>query len=183
MHNLGRGSVQITVKLHSGFLMNDFRQRLSSLAVGGVTIEVTPLGKIVSESMENTHMTLQLLGCFALLGIVVAGLSAYVTTSLMVAAMNREIGIRMAMGAQFRDIFLLVLWRGIRAILIALPVGLFLAWVLSRILSGFLFQIKIDDPLAWIVSCAALLGITIIAVLIPALRATRVNPLDAMRGE
>ena len=182
--NIGRSSVKtFIVKLHSGLLMNDFRQRLSGLDVGEVTVEMTPLGAIVSESMDNTHMTLQLLGCFALLGIAVAGLSAYTTTSLMVAAMNREIGIRMAMGAQAWDIFLFVLWRGMRAILIALPVGLFLALVLSRILSGFLFQVKVNDPLAWIISCVVLVGITIIAVLIPALRAARVNPLDAMRSE
>jgi ABC-type antimicrobial peptide transport system permease subunit len=151
--------------------------------VGAVTIEVIPLGKIVSQSMDNTHMTLQLLGCFALIGIVVAGLSAYATTSLMVAAMNREIGIRMAMGAQTGDIFLFVFLRGIRAILIALPVGLLLALIMSRILSGFLFQVKVDDPVAWIVSCAVLLGITVIAVLVPALRSVRVNPLNAMRNE
>ena len=182
--HLGRAFVKtFTVKLHSGALMNDFRQRLSNLDVGAVSIELIPLGKIVSESMDNTHMTLQLLGCFTLIGIVVAGLSTYVTTSLMVAAMNREIGIRMAMGAQTLDIFLFVFWRGTRAILIALPVGLFLALILSKILSGFLFQVKIDDPLAWIVSCAVLLGITAIAVLIPALRASHVNPLDAMRNE
>ena len=182
--HLGRGAVKtFTVKLHSGLLMNDFRQRLSGLEVGAVSIEVIPLGKIVSESMDNTHMTLQLLGCFALLGIVVASLSTYVTTSLMVAAMNREIGIRMALGAQKWDILRLVLWRGIRAILFALPVGLFLAWIMSKILSGLLFQVKVDDPLAWVISCAVLLGITLIAVFIPALRAAHVNPLDVMRNE
>ena len=171
------------VKLHSRDFIKDFRQRLSGVDFGFSTIEINPLNEIVSESMANTRLTLQLLGCFALLGIVVAGLGAYATTSLMVAAMNREIGIRMAMGATTWNIFLFVLWRGIRVILIALPVGLFLAWILSRILSGFLFQVKTDDPLSWVISCAVLLAITTIAVLIPALRATRVNPLDAMKNE
>jgi predicted permease len=170
------------VKLHSGLLIKDFRQRLSSLDVGFTTIESSPLGDVVSESMADTRMTLQLLGCFALIGIVVAGLSAYTTTSLMVATMNRETGIRMAMGATTWDILLFVFWRGIRAIFIALPFGLFLAWILSKILSGYLFQVKIDDPLAWIISCALLIGIAVIAALIPALRATRVNPMDAMRN-
>ena len=171
------------VKLHSGNLMKDFRQRLSNLDLEFTTVELSSLKDVVSESTANTRMTLQLLGSFAFLGILVAGLSAYATTSLMVAAMNREIGIRMAMGAQIWDILLFVFWRGIRMILIALPVGLFLAWVLSKILSGFLFQVKINDPLAWIVSCSVLLGITVIAVFIPALRAARVNPLDVMRAE
>jgi len=101
----------------------------------------------------------------------------------MAAAWNREMGIRMAMGATTWDILRLALWRGIRAILFGLPVGLFLAWILSRVLSGFLFQVKTDDPLAWITSCAVLLGITTVAALIPALRAIRVNPADALRNE
>jgi len=171
------------VKLHSELLMKDFRHRLFNFDINLAIIKVHPLREIVSVSTANMRMTLQLLGCFALLGIVVAGLSAYAITSLMVIAMNREIGIRMAMGAATGNIFRLILWRGIRTILFALPIGLFLAWILSRILSGFLFQVKVDDPLAWIISCAALIGIAGIAVLIPALRAIRVNPLDAMRNE
>ena len=171
------------VKLHSRALINDFRQRLSSFDAGSVTIEIQSLGDITSESMASTRMTLQLLGCFAMLGIIVAGLGIYATTSLMIAAMYREMGIRMAMGAQTSDILRLALWRGTRAIFLGLPLGLFLAWVLSRILSSYLFQVMIDDPIAWIISCALLLVITIIAALIPAIRATRVNPMDALRSE
>jgi len=89
----------------------------------------------------------------------------------------------MAMGAQTWDILRLALWRGMRAILFGLPFGLFLAWILSRILSGYLYQVKIDDVFAWVMSCAVLLGITIIAALIPAVRATRVNPMDVLRNE
>ena len=171
------------VKLHSGALMNDFRKRLSGFDTGSVIIEARSLGEIVSESMTNTRMTLRLLGIFALLGIIVAGLSAYATTSLMIAAMNREMGIRMAMGAQFWDILRLAFRRGSRAIIVGLPLGLFLAWILSRILSGFLFQVKVDDSLAWIVSGAVLIGIAAIAVLIPALRAACANPADILRKE
>jgi ABC-type antimicrobial peptide transport system permease subunit len=171
------------VKLHSAALMKDFRQRLSNLDMGAVSIEVLTLGEIVSESMANMRMTLQLLGCFAFLGILVAGLSVYATTSLMAAARNHETGIRMALGATTLDILRLTLWRSIRIILFALPVGLFLAWILSQVLSSFLFQVKVGDPLAWVISCALLLVITTVAALIPALRAARVNPLDALRNE
>ena len=72
---------------------------------------------------------------------------------------------------------------GARAILIGLPFGLLLAWILSKILSGFLFQVKVDDPVAWIISCTLLFMITIIAAFIPALRIAHVNPLDALRNE
>jgi hypothetical protein len=178
-----RTSQTFLVRLHSGAFMQDFRRRLSGFDAGPVTIEVSTLGETVSESMANTRMTLQLLGSFALLGFVVAGLGVYATTSLMMAAMNREMGIRMAMGAQIWDILRLALWRGTRAIIIGLPLGLFLAWILSRTLSSYLFQVKDDDPLAWIVSCAALIGITIIAAFIPALRAAFANPADILRKE
>ena len=178
---------QLLVKLRPGTLLNNFqsnvRRRLSGLAVVPTEFDVQPLSEHVKDAMANRRLTLQLLGCFAILGVIVSSLAIYATATAMAAARKREMGIRMAMGAQFWDILRLAFWRGIRSIFVGLPLGLFLAWILSRILSSFLVQVNVDDPLAWIVSCAALLGITIIAVLIPALRATRVNPLDAMRGE
>ena len=170
------------VRLHSRSMMKDLRQRISGLDSGTIKFEMRPLDEIVSASTANVRLTLQLLGGFAVLGMIVSGFGVYATTSLMAAARNRETGIRMALGAQTWDIIWLALWRGMRAILLGLPFGLFLAWVLSRMLSGYLFQVKIDDPLAWIISCAALLGITIIAALIPAVRASRVNPMDVLRN-
>ena len=175
-------SQKFIVKLHSVALMKDLRQHISGLDMGSMTIETLPFSEIVSEATTDTRMTLQLLGCFALLGIVVAGLGVYATTSLLAKAWNREMGIRIAIGAQVWDILRLALWRGTRAILLGLPFGLFLAWILTRILSSYLFQVNVGDPLVWIISCAFLLFITIIAAFIPALRVTRVNPLDAMRS-
>jgi len=170
------------VKLHSRDLMSDFRQRLSDFDAGSVTFELQSLGDIVSGAMANTRMTLQLLGIFALLSIVVAGMGVYTTTSLMAAAWTREMGIRIALGAQTFGILRLALWRGTRAILFGFPFGLFLAWILSRTLSSYLFHVKTGDPFVWVISCALLLIITIVAAFIPAFRSTRVNPLDAMRN-
>ena len=170
-------------KIHSEALMKDFRQRLSGFDAGSVTIEAQSLGNIVSEALANTHMTLELLGGFALLSIGVAGLGVYATTSIMATSWNREMGIRMAMGAQAWDILRLALWRGTRAIIFGLPLGLFLALILSRILSNYLFQVKILDPIVWVICCALLLAITILAALIPSLQAVRVNPLDVIRND
>ena len=89
----------------------------------------------------------------------------------------------MALGAQNRTILILALWRGIRAILIGLPLGLFLAWILSRMLSSFIFQLNANNPLVWVVSCVVLLGIVAVAALIPALRLIRISPMDALRDE
>ena len=171
------------VKLRPGTSFQDFhsdaRRRLSGL--GLIWIEAKPLSEYVKDATVNQRLTLQLLTWFAVLGIIVSGLGVYATATLMASARTKETGIRMALGAQTWDILKLTFCRGIRAILVGLPVGLFLAWVLARILSSFLVQVNIDDPLSWILSCAVLLVIATVAALIPALRATRVNPLDAMR--
>ena len=90
-------------------------------------------------------------------------------------------GIRIAIGAQTWDIIRLALWRGARAILIGFPFGLLLAWILSKTLSGYLVQVNIYDSLVWVISCAMLIVITTVAALIPAIRASRVNPVDVLR--
>jgi len=173
------------VRLRPGASLQNFhsnlRQRLSGFPLE--SIEVKPLNEYVKDATSNQRLTLQLLIGFAVLGIIVSGLGVYATATLMAAERTRETGIRMAMGAQTWDILKLAFWRGIRAILVGLPFGLFLAWVLAKVLSSYLVQVKIDDLLSWIISCAILLVIATIAALIPALRASRVNPMDALRKE
>ena len=181
----GSGEINILVKLRANTSLQNFqtglRQRLSGFAVDWV--EVQPLSERVKYVMANQRLTLQLLGCFAVLGIIVSGLAVYATASLMVTARKREIGIRMAIGAQPWNILRLVLWRGIRAILLGLPFGLFLAWILSRVLSSFLVHVVVDDLLLWLTCCVVLLVITTVAALIPALQALRINPMGVIRGE
>jgi len=171
------------IKLRSEKLMKDFRQRLSNMNTGTTYIDLRSLNNIVSESTANIRLLLNMLGGFALLGVIVAGSGIYATTSLMAAIRNREIGIRIAMGAQFWDILKFALWRGIRVILLGLPLGLFLAWILSRMLSSFVFQLNTSNPVVWVMGCALLIIIVTVAALIPALQATRVNPVDAIRKD
>jgi len=176
-------SLRFLVRLHSALLMSDLRQRLSAFDTDSVRIEVQSLKDYTYDPKANTNMALQFLGCFALLGIVVAGSGVYATTTLMASSRNKEIGIRMAMGAQTGNIIRFVLWRGLRPIIIGLPIGLLLASILSKFLASFIVQLNITDPLAWILSCMVLFGIAAIASLIPALRIIRVNPLDVLRKE
>jgi predicted permease len=171
------------VRLRSNTFMSTFRQRLLKLNTGSAYIEVQSLKQNVAESTAHIHLALQLLGCFALLGIIVAGLGVYAITTLMMVSRNRETGIRMALGAQSIDILRFAILRGMRPVLIGLPVGLILAWILAKMLSSFIFQVNASVSLAWTVSCVLLIGIVIVAVLIPALRAIRVNPINAMRNE
>ena len=171
------------VRLHSASLIKDFRQRLFKLDTGLVHIEMQSLRDYTSDPTANTHLVLQFLGCFTLLGIMVAGLGVYATTTVMAVSRNKEIGIRMAVGAQNGNILRFVLLRGLRPIIIGLPLGLFLAIILSRILASFIVQLNITDLLAWLLSCVVLVGVTTIATFIPTLRAIHLNPLDVLSKE
>jgi len=180
-------SYQLLAKLRPGVSLMDFqsnaRNRLSGFTMAPAVFEVHALSEYIKDVMISRRLTLQLLSCFTILGVIISGLSIYATAALMVAARNREMGIRIALGAQTWDILLLALWIGLRATILGLPLGLLFSWILSKVLSSFLIQANVNDPLAWGVSCAVLLGITLIAVLIPAVRATRVNPLDILRNK
>ena len=133
------------VKLHSNSLTKSFQRGLVGMNNGLVYINIQSLDKLVSDSTAHMRLLLQFYSSFALLGILIAGLGVYATATLVATARNRENGIRMAMGANAWDIFMLAVWRGIRVIIIGLPVGLLIAWVLSRILSSFIFQLNAND--------------------------------------
>ena len=179
------GSLDIMVKLRPNISIQNFhsnvRQQLSGFPLDWV--EVQPLNGYVKEAMANQRLTLNLLIGFAVLGIVVSSLAVYATATLAAEARTKETGIRMAMGAHKWEILRLAFWRGIRAILLGLPFGLFMALILSKVLASFLVQVKIGDPITWIICCVILLAIATIAALIPALRTIRVNPLYALRNE
>ena len=183
----GFGSNQsFLVKLRPNASLMSFqsnvRRQFSDLDAGLALLEIQRLQEHVSEAMTEQRLLSLLISCFGALGFVVSGISVYSTSKLMISSRIKEIGIRIAMGAQFSNIVRLVLFRSARALVIGLPCGLFLGWVLVRGLSSTLYQVKSSDPVIWIISCAVLLAITIVASLIPAIRAARVNPLDAMRN-
>jgi len=173
----------ILVKLRSNTLFKSFhsnaRQRLSGFSLDWV--EMKPLNEYVKDATANQRLMLQFLMGFAILGIIVAGLAVYATAILAAAARTKETGIRLAMGARTWDILKLAFWRGIRAILVGVPLGLFLALILCKFLSSALVHVNIRDPLAWLISCALLFAIAAGASLIPALRAIFINPTDALR--
>ena len=123
----GRGINQtFLVRLRPGTSFQNFhsnaRRRLSGFTLNW--IEVQPLSGYIKDATANQRLTLQLLFGFAVLGITVSGLSVYATATLMAAARTRETGIRMAVGARTWDILRLAFLRGVRAIILGLPVGL-----------------------------------------------------------
>jgi predicted permease len=123
-----------------------------------------------------------ILGAFGMVALLLAAVGLYGVVAFAVAQRTREIGIRVALGAQSREVLRLMLRQGLMLAGIGLVVGLPLAFAAARLLSGFLLGAGAADPLVFVVAAGALMAVTLLASYIPARRASRVNPMVALRS-
>jgi putative ABC transport system permease protein len=124
-----------------------------------------------------------LLATFACLALVLAAMGIYSVLSYGVRRRVREIGIRMALGAQLRDVLRLVIFDGMKPALVGLGIGVIGALLIGRVMASLVFGVKTTDP-ATIVSVSMLLaGVALLATAVPAYRATRVDPIKTLRDE
>jgi predicted permease len=120
---------------------------------------------------------------FGLLALVIAALGLYAVTAYGVTQRTQEIGVRMALGAQRRDVVRLAVWQALRATAIGAGVGLLAALLLSRVVRALLFQVQPADPATLVASIGLLLVVATAAAFVPARRAARVDPMEALRCE
>ncbi|MFI5185021.1 MAG: FtsX-like permease family protein, partial [Vicinamibacteria bacterium] len=163
-------------------------QRQISAAAHGIDSEtaltsVHTLTEIRDSALAQPRLTTALLGLFALvaLAITATGLSGLIAYS--VSQRTHEIGIRIALGAQRSGVLAMVLRQGMRSVAVGLGVGLVGALALTRLVSGLLFGVEPTDPICFIGSAAVLLTVALIACLVPAKRATAIEPMVALRAE
>jgi predicted permease len=144
---------------------------------------ISSMDQIIARSVADRRFALQLLGVFAAVALLLAAIGIYGVMSYSFSQRTHEIGIRVALGAQRLDILRMALGEGMRIVVIGLASGLVGAATMARFFRSMLFDIGPVDPITFLSVSAILAGVALFACYIPAKRATRVDPLAALREE
>jgi putative ABC transport system permease protein len=146
-------------------------------------VHVTTLDGLLDETVAPRRFSTVLLGAFALLALILAAVGIYGVMSYIVSLRINEIGIRMALGAQPRDIWRLIVGSGARLALAGIAIGLAGALALTRLLSSLLFEVRATDPVTFAAVALLLAAVALLACYVPARRAMRADPMFALRYE
>ncbi|MGA8221316.1 MAG: ABC transporter permease [Candidatus Acidiferrales bacterium] len=144
---------------------------------------ISTMDQIISRSVADRRFALELLGVFAAVALLLAAIGIYGVMSYSFSQRTHEVGIRMALGAQRQDILRLALSEGMRVVAIGLASGLIGAAIVTRLFRSMLFGVAPADPVTFLSVSAILATVALLACYIPAQRATRVDPLVALREE
>src|SRR5690349_20915444 len=134
------------------------------------------LQQIADKSLAGQRFTMALLGTFALMALSLAGIGIYGVTSFVVTQRTREIGVRIALGAQTRDVMSLVVVQGMALALTGVILGLAAAWGATRTMTSLLFEVNATDPVTFTGVSVVLLATAFVACYMPARRAAKVDP-------
>jgi len=146
-------------------------------------VSFATLRQVFSESFNARRFSLTLFGVFGVVALLITVIGLYGTLAYSVSERTREMGIRMALGAQRGNVLRLVIKQGIRLAVIGIVIGLVGAWGLTRLMSTLLFGVTPTDSLTLVAVVATLILVALFACYVPARRATRVDPLVALREE
>ncbi len=144
---------------------------------------VQTLSEMVSDSSREKRFVALLLALFAAVALTLASVGIYGVVSYSVSQRTREIGIRMAFGAEVRNVLGMVLREGLRLVIVGVAVGLLGAWALSRYLTSILYAVRATDLATYILAALLMAAVAVLACLVPARRATKVDPMVALRYE
>jgi putative ABC transport system permease protein len=145
--------------------------------------QVRPMSEVLSASLAAQRFNTLLLVIFAAVALLLASVGLYGVLAFTVAQRTREIGIRMALGAQARDVLRLVLRQGLALSILGVAVGISVALAGTRVLRGLLYGVAPTDPATFAAVALLLVGVALTACLVPARRAMRVDPMVALRHE
>jgi putative ABC transport system permease protein len=145
--------------------------------------EFTPLGQIIDQAVSPKRLVTILLGLFSLLALALASVGIYGVIAYSVSQRTQELGIRLALGASNHDVLKLVVGEGMRPVLAGLIIGLFSSFLLTRVMRSLLFGITATDPVTFGANTLLLTAVAFLACWLPARRATKLDPMEALRYE
>jgi putative ABC transport system permease protein len=166
-----------------GSIGETVRAEVQRIDPGIPVFSVRTMSSVLSASLAERRFTLELLGVFAGVALLLASIGIYGVMAYAFTQRTNEIGIRIAMGAQRSDILKMALTEGAVTIAFGVGAGLFGSLVLTRFLQSMLFSVKPTDPVTFATIATLLAAVTLLACFVPAHRATRVDPLVALRHE
>ncbi len=145
--------------------------------------DVRVMSKVVANSVSRQRFSMMLIAIFAGLALLLASVGIFSVMSFLVTQRTHEIGIRMALGAQARDVLKMVLRQGMFFTFMGVALGLVAAFALTRVMRGLLFGVSATDPATFVIVSVLLILVALFACYIPARRATRVDPMRALHYE
>lgn len=170
-------------KADSTALVNQVKNEIWAIDKLLPVTKVEAMTDVMSTSIASQRFNMTLMSIFAITALLLAMIGIYGVIAFSVTQRSHEIGIRLALGAQTRDVLSLVLGQGLRLALIGISIGLAGAYALTRLMASLLFGVSATDPTTFFVIAALLTVVALLASYIPARRATKVDPIVALRYE
>ena len=167
---------------NSNNIIGDVRKEVLAVDKDQPVYNIRPMEEVMAESVAQPRFNLWLLSIFAGVALLLAIVGIYGVMSYLVVQRSQEIGVRLALGADRTQILKLVVGQGMVLTLLGVVVGLVAAFFLTRMMSSLLFGVTATDPITFIAVAVLMLAVAVVANLIPAIKATKVNPLIALRN-
>ena len=175
--------VALRTKTDPASMTANVREAIHSVDSDLPLAKVATLTTLVDASMSQPRLSMFLLSSFGILALLLASIGMYGVISYSVAQRTQEIGIRMALGAERHSVFGMVLGEGARLAGLGIAAGLAVAFGVTRLMASFLYRVQPTDPLTFALVSAVLAAVAILACYLPARRATRMDPVPALRHE
>jgi putative ABC transport system permease protein len=164
-------------------MVNSIREQVRALDADQSVTNVRTMDELLERTLSAPKFALLLFGLFAGLAMILAAIGIYGVMTTTVTQRTHEIGLRMALGAQKRDVLRLVIRQAMVLVVIGIAAGLAAAAALTRLMASLLFDVSATDPTTFVVIALILTVVAFLASYVPAWRATKVDPLVALRYE